>query len=45
MWRSLVKNGNVDLYPIITSVVWITFKTNGGYLPPMAIGKGDYLDY
>lgn len=41
-----VKNGNVDLYPIITSVVWITFNTNGGtYLPPMAIGKGDYLDY
>jgi hypothetical protein len=28
--------------PFITSVVWITFNTNGGtYLPPMAIGKGD----
>lgn len=39
-----VKNGNVDLYPIVQSVIWITFETGGGtYVPPMAIGKGDWL--
>ncbi|MEA4938097.1 MAG: InlB B-repeat-containing protein [Christensenella sp.] len=39
-----VTGANVDLYPIVKGVVWITFDTNGGtYIPPMAIGKGDYL--
>ncbi len=39
-----VTSANVDLYPIVKGVVWITFDTNGGtYIPPMAIGKGDYL--
>ena len=39
-----VTSANVDLYPIVKTVVWITFDTAGGtYLPPMAIGKGDYL--
>jgi uncharacterized repeat protein (TIGR02543 family) len=39
-----VTTANVDLYPIVRTVVWITFDTNGGtYIPPMAIGKGDYL--
>ncbi len=47
-----VVGGNVDLWPIVKSVCWITFDTGGGtYVPPMAVApntrvrKSDIKNY
>lgn len=41
-----VKSGNVDLYPIVKTVVWVYFNTNGGtYVPPLAIERGEWLTF